>query len=103
MTIEREWENIYDAAGNASRRAGGGILRVTLLFGSAAVALALILTPVLVERDKQMASRPVLDTMSTGSLPPAHASQYTLKRSVLSTSPHMGCRTTSDGVRSGNC
>lgn len=58
-------DSFYSADHNAYvptriSRAGGGILRVVLLFGSAAIALALIIVPVLNNQAAKMAAQSVL-------------------------------------------
>jgi hypothetical protein len=85
-----------------------GILRVTLLFGSAAIALTLILVPIADKhaRDRIFASveSPGLDRMSTGSIAPRDAGEsYTIRRSVLQQDPNSVCIIRETGVRSGSC
>ncbi|MCO5059262.1 MAG: hypothetical protein M9905_15570 [Rhizobiaceae bacterium] len=85
---------------------GSGILRLTLLFGSAAAALALFLAP-LAEREADLRlARPVLpanvDTMSTGSIT-RQGGSYTVRRSVLQDMPDAVCIIRSDGGHSGDC
>ena len=86
--------------------AGSGALRLALLFGSAAAALALFLAP-LAEREADMRlARPVLpanvDTMSTGSIT-RQGGSYTVRRSVLQEMPDAVCIIRSDGGHSGDC
>jgi hypothetical protein len=86
-----------------------GILRVTLLFGSAAVALTLILVPIADKhaRDRMFASvqSPGIDMMSTGSIASRNGSgeSYTIRRSVLQADPKAVCIIRDSGVRSGSC
>lgn len=85
-----------------------GILRVTLLFGSAAIALTLILVPIADKhaRDRMFASveSPGLDRMSTGSIAPRDAGEsYTIRRSVLQQDPNSVCIIRESGARSGSC
>ncbi|HEV7254169.1 MAG TPA: hypothetical protein VGN97_13880 [Mesorhizobium sp.] len=81
-------------------------IRVALLFGSAAVALALIATPMLDRNarvrvsDAGLASG--LDMMSTGATR-RPASNYVIRRSVLQPSPSAICVIHANGVRSGDC
>ncbi|MBX3584339.1 MAG: hypothetical protein KF810_20865 [Rhizobiaceae bacterium] len=81
--------------------AGMGVLRVTLLFGSAAVALALILAPA---ADRYAKSHVVggdgIDYMATGSI--GQSGSYTIRRSVLQKSGAV-CIILADGRRSGDC
>ena len=102
MSLDREWDSIRPDRSFRAANAGMSILRITLLFGSAAVALALIAVPVL---DKQTRSRDAvangLDTMSTGSI--GSRTTYTLRRSVLQPLPSSVCVIRADGRRSGDC
>lgn len=78
---------------------GMGALRITLLFGSAAIALALIAVPLL---DSRINSTPAgIDYTSTGSI--SRAGIYTLHRSVLQPSPNSVCVIRQDGTRRGDC
>ncbi len=84
-----------------------GSLRFALMFGAAAIALALFVTP-FAERQAQslMARGPVgLDTMSTGSINPAGrgGGSYTIRRSVLQSSPQSVCIIRKNGLRTGDC
>lgn len=85
---------------------GSGILRLTLLFGSAAAALALFLAPIVERETEARISRPVLpaniDTMSTGSISRGGGS-YTVRRSVLQEMPDSVCIIRGDGSQSGDC
>ncbi len=103
MSLDREWDSIRPDRGFRAAAAGMGILRVTLLFGSAAVALALIAVPILDSqtRSSRDAFAGGLDTMSTGSID--QRATYTLRRSVLQPSPSSICVIRADGRRSGDC
>ena len=86
--------------------AGTGLLRITLLFGSAAIALALIIAP-LADRGSQAVvdySRGrSIDEMQTGSIKKADPTTYTVRRSVLQPSPGYVCILKGDGTTSGDC
>ncbi len=89
--------------------AAGGILRITLLFGSAAVALALIIAP-LADRGSQAvvdySTSRSIDEIQTGSVKkadPVTPSTHTIRRSVLQRSPSAVCIIESDGTRTGDC
>ena len=105
MSLDREWDSIRPDRSFRAADAGMGILRITLLFGSAAVALALIAVPVLDSQTRSASNRDAfaggLDTMSTGSIGPR--ATYTLRRSVLQPSPSSVCIIRADGQRSGDC
>ncbi|WP_192182521.1 hypothetical protein [Mesorhizobium amorphae] len=102
MSLEKDWDSIRPDRGFRAADAGMGILRITLLFGSAAVALALIATPFLDSRSQAARdSFGGLDAMSTGSI--GHRDTYTLRRSVLQPMPRAVCIIRNDGTRSGDC
>lgn len=96
-------ENEYHSSAIAD--AGMGALRITLLFGSAAIALALIVVPIANKGSRAIArasfSGPGIDTMETGSIGTTH--RYTIHRSVLQTSPNAICIINNDGSRAGDC
>ncbi|WP_315924958.1 hypothetical protein [Mesorhizobium sp. SP-1A] len=99
----RDWDAVRPARTFRAADAGMGLLRVTLLFGSAAIALALIVTPLLEGRMRQpggIAYAPGLDMTATGSI---GRSTYTLRRSVLQPSADSVCIISDDGRRSGDC
>jgi len=104
MSLDREWDSIRPDRSFRAANAGMSILRITLLFGSAAVALALIAVPVL-DKQTRSSSRDALtsglDTMNTGSV--GARATYTLRRSVLQPSPSSVCIIRADGQRSGDC
>ncbi|KAB2784492.1 hypothetical protein F9K97_17975 [Brucella anthropi] len=95
-------------------KAGRGILRVVLLFGSAVVALALIIVPVLNDQANKVAAQSVLpvgiDRTMTGSIkrdasaqPHAAGQAYTVRKSVLQPSPNSVCIIETNGSHHGDC
>lgn len=80
--------------------AGFGALRLALLFGSLAVAMALILAPI-AERQARVYHADEIDGMTTGSI--RAVDTYTIRRSVLQPSPNSICVIRADGTRSGEC
>jgi hypothetical protein len=77
-----------------------------LLFGSAAVALALILAPIADRhvssgQPAQSARTSGLDVMTTGAI--RYRGTYTERRSVLQPSPNSVCIIRDNGTRSGDC
>lgn len=79
-----------------------GILRITLLFGAAAVAMALIAAPLLESRSGSALARNAgVDMMSTGSI--GGTTSHTIRRSVLQSSPDAVCIIRANGARSGDC
>ena len=105
MSLDRDWDSIRPDRGFRAADAGMGILRITLLFGSAAVALALIATPLLDGQTRSQSMRDGfgggLDMASTGSV--SHRGTYTLRRSVLQPLPSSICVIRNDGSRHGDC
>lgn len=85
--------------------AGGGLLRITLLFGSAAVALSLLGASYLDNRVEQRFASDFpsdgLDMMSTGSI--GKQNTYTIRRSVLQATPDAVCIIHRDGTLTGAC
>lgn len=116
MSLRDEWEEPHRNRGGVFSDFGMGALRVALLFGSAAVGLALILTPLAESQVERMAyssysSR--LDPMATGAIGQAMGGQgftsqragssYTVRRSVLQPTPASVCIIRSNGMRTGDC
>ncbi|CAN0655270.1 hypothetical protein R2G56_18960 [Nitratireductor aquimarinus] len=92
-----------------STRAGNvgiGALRIALLFGTAAVALALFLTPVVEKSTRskiaQVGAPFGIDPITTSSTKRQDRS-YTIRRSVLQPSRNATCIIHQDGRRSGDC
>ncbi len=81
-----------------------GVLNIALLFGTAAIALALIVTPMLADRsDERLAHvQEDFDRITTGSIKPAEKGTkvYTIRRSVLQETPGSVCIV--QGYGSGN-
>ena len=104
MSLDRDWDSIRPDRSFRAVDAGMGILRITLLFGSAAVALALIATPFLDSQTRSTSKRDAfasgIDTMTTGSI---GRDTYTLRRSVLQPLPSSVCVIRDNGVSSGDC
>lgn len=103
MTPERDWSRTAADTDASWANGGMGSLRIALLFGSAAVALALLIVP-FAERQaaRSFASSPGVDRMSTGSIQrPSNA--YTIRRSVLQRDPNSVCIIRSNGMRTGDC
>ena len=111
MALRDDWETPRIERGWNLGGAGMGALRITLLFGSAAVAMALILTPILDESSKRAEqaafigpSYPAgIDMMSTGAIGPRSNGSYTVRRSVLQPSPNSVCIIRENGMRTGDC
>jgi hypothetical protein len=98
MTPEDDWNAIRGEREPLFSAAGLGMLRVALLFGTAAVALALILAPV---ADRYARSGPErFDYNATGSI--GQRNSYTIRRSVLQY-PGVVCIIRATGERSNGC
>ena len=101
MTPEDEWDAIRSRRAPLFGHAGMGMLRIALLFGSAAVALAMILAPMADRYSRtQIVGAGRLDFMSTSSV--GQSGAYTIRRSVLQ-APGSVCIIDSTGRRSGDC
>ena len=95
MADDDFWKAVQEKerAAGTSRRTGA--LNIALLFGTAVVALSLILTPMLSDRSKSsvFASAPMdIDAITTGSIPKSeHGKRYTIRRSILQDTPGSIC------------
>ena len=82
-----------------------GLFRATLLFGSIAAALALIVVPA-ADRHSRFANADQvngLDRMTTGSNAPSHKRTYVESRSVLWDAKTGPCLLFPDGTQRGAC
>lgn len=103
LDATREWQIAQPSRSYRAARAGVGLLRITLLFGSIAVALAMIAVPLLEGNDREhgAAFHPAgVDIVTTGSV---GQGGYTVRRSVLQRSSDAVCIIRADGTRSGDC
>ena len=106
--MENDWDVVRDDRGSPAGSTGVGILRITLLFGSAAVALALIIAPIADSQTRSYLAQdggPIgVDTMTTGSIKGSgYRNGYTIRRSVLQSSPEAVCVINAIGVKTGDC
>jgi lipopolysaccharide export LptBFGC system permease protein LptF len=87
------------------RRNRIGAVNVALLFGTAAIALSLILTPIVSQKSDEMQAGATLgyDDIKTGSIPTGDGKvkRYTIRRSVLQDNPGDVCIIDQNGVRNG--
>jgi lipopolysaccharide export LptBFGC system permease protein LptF len=106
MWPEQNWDEGRREDQPADFLGVAGSLRFALIFGAAAIALALFVVP-FAERQAQslMARAPAgLDTMSTGSIgQDRRVGSYTIRRSVLQQSPQSVCIIRHNGMRTGDC
>ncbi|TWG90280.1 hypothetical protein L598_000700000360 [Mesorhizobium sp. J18] len=104
--MHSEWETETEQDRNWTRigTAGMGVLRVALLFGSVAVALALIVVPIADQRPRPVLAQAnlpfALDRIVTSST--SYSGEYAIRRSVQK-SPAAVCITRDNGDRSGDC
>jgi len=104
MHPENEWDQIRNPGTSLFAGAGMGILRIALLFGSVAVALALIVALLAENYTKARladTTPPGVDMTRTGSIGPRDS--YTIRKSVLQPSPDSICFINANGKRSGDC
>ena len=107
--MENDWDVVRNDRGWPSGSAGMGILRITLLFGSAAVALALIIAPIAERQtrsylDPERNARPASTTMTTGSIgSTGYRGQYTIRQKRAAIVAATVCVIRDNGVQIGDC
>lgn len=103
MIPEDDWTDLTRGRGAQPANTGLGSLRMALLFGLGVVALALLVVPVIDRHGQQQfaVGHAQLDTMATGAI--AGTGSYTVRRSVLQSSPNAVCIIQSNGLRRGDC
>lgn len=104
MMGEKDFDDYNGHAGSIFNDAGFGALRIVLLFGSAAVALTLILLPIIQGvsgTGNYGAGTAGIDQIDTGSL--GYVKRYTIHRSILQKDPGAICIINEDGSKSGDC
>ncbi|HEX2147767.1 MAG TPA: hypothetical protein VHG11_08975 [Pseudorhizobium sp.] len=93
---EELWKTVRSRKPMARRSGRTGALNIALLFGTAAIALSLIVTPMVAEqRDTRDLAhvQEEFDRITTGSISSAErgAKHYTIRRSVLQQTPGSVC------------
>lgn len=104
MISSSQWEDTRETARARFGVAGSSLLRATLLFGFAIVALSLLLVPVADNQSRSVIAQnqPIgIDRMTTGSV--NRNGTYTIRRSVLQSSPDAICVIGANGSASGDC
>ncbi|KQY12210.1 hypothetical protein [Rhizobium sp. Root482] len=105
MVDDDFWRTVQDKELATSQSRRTGVLNLSLLFGTAVIALTLILTPMLASKSdtKILANTPIdYDNISTGSIPSGTSSKrYTVRRSVLQEMPGAVCIIDGNGSKSG--
>lgn len=100
MSNEDFWRTVRSRERSSIKTGRTGVINIALLFGTAAIALTLVLTPMLSERTERrsLAFQPdQFDMITTGSIPraePGHpysGKRYTIRRSVLQETPGSVC------------
>lgn len=105
MVDDDFWRTVQDKdlSTGPSRRTGA--LNLALLFGTAVIALTLILTPMMTSKteNKVLADAPIdYDNIQTGSIPKDDGpKRYTVRRSVLQEMPGAVCIIDGNGSKSG--
>ncbi len=101
------WKAVREREQATGRSSPIGAINLALLFGTAAIALSLILTPLLADStgDRDIAAgRQNFDMLTTGSIPAQSekgARRYTIRRSVLQETPGAVCIIDINGNKSG--
>jgi hypothetical protein len=103
---EEHWHETPEREFVGDRQNRMGTLNMALLFGTAAIALTLIVTPMLApgkSADRMQASTMDYDNITTGSVPSGDGKtkRYTIRRSVLSEKPGDVCIIEQDGSKIG--
>jgi hypothetical protein len=102
---DEHWHETPEREFVAHRSNRIGALNMALLFGTAAIALTLIVTPMLApdKAERMQASTMDYDNITTGSVPShdGKTKRYTIRRSILQESPGDVCIIDSDGTKNG--
>lgn len=101
MNSDDEWDYVNNDTSDEASTAKSGLLRISLLFGSIAIAFALFLVPVLSRSGLSLGPSNEVDQILTGSIG-SNGSEYTLRRSVLQRDPASFC-VIRDGRKTGDC
>lgn len=102
MRIDDDWDAPRPSLG--TRGAFGlSTIHLALAFGSLAVALGLIIAPIAEERVMRQAGTAGIDMTSTGSVGNRGKGVYTVRRSVLQSTPNAICIIHANGVHTGDC
>ena len=102
---EEFWKTVRVRQRSARGSGKTGALNIALLFGTAAIALSLIVTPMLADREdgRRLANvQEDFDRITTGSITPGEkgTKHYTIRRSVLQETPGAVCIVQGYGVGS---
>ncbi|MEM5470453.1 hypothetical protein WNZ14_01835 [Hoeflea sp. AS60] len=107
MTDGDFWMTVMDRDGQENPPKRFGAVRVALLFGTAAIAIAAILTPIVADRSPSASvawAPDRFDNITTGSIPSrSKTTSYTVRKSILQDNPGALCIIRSDGRKTGDC
>ena len=82
MSNDEFWSSVYSGNGESKRSRRLSLTRLILLFGAAAVTMAVVLPPMLDHAaDRRLAGHAGIDYTTTSSIRKLH--DYTVRRSVL--------------------
>ena len=102
---EEHWQETPEREFVVDRSNRMGALNMALLFGTAAIALTLIVTPMLApdRAGRMQASTMDYDNITTGSVPShdGKTKRYTIRRSILQENPGDVCIIENDGTKIG--
>ncbi len=103
MNTDDEWDYVRGNEDDALEPAKSGALRISLLFGSIAVAFALFLVPLANRGSTEIAraNSGQFDPIATGAT--SRAKEYTIRKSVLQSKGSLGCIIRNDGTSVGDC
>ena len=104
--MNEDWHDEPDREFVGTKQNRMGALNVALLFGTAAIAISLIVTPMLAPEKSDgrlQAGTMDYDNITTGSVPSddGKTRRYTIRRSVLSDNPGDVCIIESSGRKNG--
>ncbi|MEX3011387.1 hypothetical protein [Hoeflea sp. TYP-13] len=104
MSNDDFWSSVYSGATDKRHRGRFSAMRLALLFGMAAMALALIVPPMFdVSSDdwQLISSNQGIDFTTTATT--KRKREYTIQRSILQSSSSSVCIIQANGRRSGDC
>lgn len=107
MNNDEFWMTVMDRDEQKYQPNRFGAVRVALLFATAVIAIAAILTPMVADRSPsaRVAWAPSqFDNITTGSIPThSKTTSYTVRKSILQDNPGSLCIIRSDGRKTGDC
>ncbi len=104
MSNDEFWTSVYSGKSDSASPARISLVRLVLLFGVAAAAMALVVPPLInpqFNNRTYLAGQPGIDYRTTGSI--SRDQQYSVRRSVLQNSVDAVCIIDIYGNQSGDC